>query len=180
MFGSARGPDPLQLPEKEAVMAKVLGINHVAFVVKDLESSIQSAVEDLGADLTMKFESVTQKYIGAVVQLGGSFISFLQGTDESSFVTKHLEKWGMGVQHMGLTVEDLDGYVAQLEAKGVRVDKTDMKDEKFKEALVGPRTGYGVVLQLMEWRDGPMDVTPEGIDRLKQKYRESPGLRLIE
>ena len=161
-------------------MAETKGINHVAFVVKDLEESIQSAVEVLGGTLTMKFESTTQKYIGAVVQLGQSFISFLQATDESSFVAKHIERWGVGVQHMGLTIDNLEEYVARLEAKGVRVDKTDMADEKFKEALVGPKSGYGVVLQLMQWKDGPMDTTPEGIERLKQKYRETPGLKLID
>lgn len=161
-------------------MAETRGINHVAFVVKDLEESIQSAVEVLGGELTMKFESTTQKYIGAVVQLGQSFISFLQATDESSFVAKHIERWGVGVQHMGLTIDNLEEYVAQLEARGVRVDKTDMADEKFKEALVGPKSGYGVVLQLMQWKDGPMDTTPEGIERLKQKYRETPGLKLID
>lgn len=161
-------------------MAKILAVNHVAFVVKDLEESIKNAVEVLGGELTMKFESMASKYVGAVVQLGVSFISYLKATDESSFVAKHLEKYGQGVQHMGLTIDNLEEYVADLEAKGVRVDKTDMKDEAFKEALVGPKTGRGVVLQLMQWKDGPMDVTPEGIERLKRKYLETPGLRLIE
>jgi len=55
-----------------------------------------------------------------------------------------------------------------------------MKDVNFQEALVGPRTGYGVVLQLMQWKGGPMDLSPEGRERLKQKYREVPSERLIE
>jgi len=161
-------------------MAKILGINHVASVVKDLEESIKTAVEVLGAKVTMKFESTGSKYVGAVLELGESFVSYLQATDESSFVAKHLERYGEGVQHMGLGIDNLDEFVADLEAKGVHVDKTDMKDEQFKEALVGPKTGRGVVLQLMQWKEGPMDVTPDGIERLKRKYRETPGLRLIE
>jgi 4-hydroxyphenylpyruvate dioxygenase-like putative hemolysin len=165
---------------KEVSMAKILGINHIAFVVKNLDESIQTAVETMGGKVTIKFESMTSKYIGAVIQYGNSFISLLQATDESSFVAKHLEKYGPSPQHMGLVIDDLDEYVAQLEAKGIRVDKSDMKDEKFKEALVGPKTGNGVVLQLMQWKDGPMDTTPEGIAQLKRKYTETPGLRLIE
>ena len=161
-------------------MAKIMGVNHLAIVVKDLEASIKLAVEVLGGKLTIKFESTKQKYIGAAIQLGDSFISLLQATDESSFVAKHIERWGVGPQHMGLTIDDLEEYVTELEAKGVRVEKSDMKDEKFKEALVGPKTGFGLVLQLMQWKDGPMDVTPEGIERLKRKYRETPDLRLIE
>jgi hypothetical protein len=55
-----------------------------------------------------------------------------------------------------------------------------MKNENFQEALVGSRAGYGVVLQLTRWKGGPMGVSPEGRERMKQKYREVPGLRLIE
>jgi methylmalonyl-CoA/ethylmalonyl-CoA epimerase len=161
-------------------MGCIRGINHIAFAVKDLEDSIRSTVEIIGGELIVKFESIEQKYVGACIQLGENIISLLQATDESSFVAKHVELRGMGVQHMGLTIEDLDSYVEELERKGVRVDKTDMANEKFKEALVGPKTGNGIVLQLMEWRDGPMDVSPEGKERLKQKYRETPGLRLID
>jgi methylmalonyl-CoA/ethylmalonyl-CoA epimerase len=161
-------------------MGCIKGINHIAFAVKDLEESIRSTVEMMGGELIVKFESTKQKYMGACIQLGENIISLLQATDESSFVAKHVELRGMGVQHMGLTIEDLDSYVEELERKGVRVDKTDMANEKFKEALVGPKTGNGIVLQLMEWKEGPMDVSPEGKERLKQKYRETPGLRLID
>ena len=161
-------------------MGYIKGINHIAFAVKDLEESIRSTVEIMGGELIVKFESTKQKYMGACIQLGENIISLLQATDESSFVAKHVELRGMGVQHMGLTIEDLDSYVEELERKGVRVDKTDMANEKFKEALVGPKTGNGIVLQLMEWKEGPMDVSPEGKERLKQKYRETPGLRLID
>jgi methylmalonyl-CoA/ethylmalonyl-CoA epimerase len=161
-------------------MGRIQGINHIAFAVKDLDESIKSTVEILGGELIVKFESTEQKYIGACIQLGENIISFLQATDGSSFVARHIELRGVGVQHMGLTIENLDAYVEDLELKGVRVDKTDMANEKFKEALVGPRTGNGIVLQLMEWKDGPMDVSPEGKERLKQKYRETPGLRLME
>jgi methylmalonyl-CoA/ethylmalonyl-CoA epimerase len=161
-------------------MGCIKGINHIAFAVKHLEESIKSTVEIMGGELIVKFESTKQKYVGACIQLGENIISLLQATDESSFVARHVEVRGVGVQHIGLTIEDLDSYVEELERKGVRVDKTDMANEKFKEALVGPKTGNGVVLQLMEWKDGPMDVSPEGKDRLKQKYRETPGLRLME
>ncbi len=161
-------------------MGRIQGINHIAFAVKDLEESIRSTVEIMGGELIVKFESTKQKYMGACIQLGGNIISLLQATDESSFVARHIEVRGVGVQHMGLTIEDLDSYVEELERKGVRVDKTDMANKKFKEALVGPKTGNGIVLQLMAWKDGPMDVSPEGKERLKQKYRETPGLRLME
>ena len=161
-------------------MAKIKGINHVSFAVRNLDEAIRAAEENLGGEVMMRFEETNLKYVGACVKFGQSIVSFIQGTDESSFVTKFVEERGEGVQHIGLELDNIEEFVKQLEAKGIRVDKGHMKDENFQEALVGPRTGYGVVLQLMQWKGGPMDVSPEGTERVKQKYREVPGERLIE
>ena len=161
-------------------MAKIKGINHLGFAVKNLDEAIRSAEENLGGELMIKFESTKQKYKGALVQLGESIISLIESTDENGFIAKFVESKGEGIQHIGLEVDNLEEFVKHLESKGIRVDKTDMEDVNFPEALVGPRTGYGVVLQLIQWKAGPMDVSAEGKERIRQKYREVPGLRLIE
>jgi len=164
----------------EAGMAKIEGINHIGLAVKDVDEAIRTAVEILGGEIIMRFEETNMKYKGACIQFGQSIVSFIQGTDESSFITKFVEQRGEGVQHIGLEIDNLEEFVKHLESEGVRVDKGHMGDENFQEALVGPRIGRGVVLQLMQWKGGPMDVSPEGLERLKQKYREVPGERLIE
>ena len=89
-------------------MWKIKGINHISFAVKDLDQAIEGAVKNMGGELMMKFESVTDKYIGACVALGEHVISYIQATDESSFVAKHIEMKGVGPQHMGITVENLE------------------------------------------------------------------------
>jgi catechol 2,3-dioxygenase-like lactoylglutathione lyase family enzyme len=161
-------------------MAKIKGINHIAFVVKDLEEALHSAVEILGGEIVMRFEETNLKYVGACVQFGQSIVSFFHGTDPNSFVTKFVQERGEGIQHIGLEIDNIEEYIKELEGKGVRVDKGHMKDVNFQEALVGPKIGHGVVLQLMQWKGGPMDLTPEGKERLKQKYREVPGGCLLE
>ena len=161
-------------------MAKIKGINHLGFAVRNLDESIRSAEENLGGELIIKFESIKGKYKGALIQLGESIISLIESTDENSFMAKFIESRGEGIQHIGLEVDNLEEFVKHLESKGKRVDRTDMADVNFQEALVGPRTGFGVVLQLMQWKAGPMGVSPEGKKRIKQKYQEVPGLRLIE
>ena len=107
-------------------------------------------------------------------------LSFLEATDESSFVAKIVEKQGYGVQHIGLEIDDIEGYVSQLESKGVRVDKGHLEDGDFPEALVGPKSGFGVVLQLIAWKGGRYDTSPRAIRILRQKYAELPGLKVLE
>ncbi|MBW2636342.1 MAG: hypothetical protein JRC86_02240 [Deltaproteobacteria bacterium] len=73
-------------------MWKVKGINHISFAVKDLEQAIESAVENMGGELMMKFESVTDKYIGACIALGEHVISYIQATGRSSTHGDHSGK----------------------------------------------------------------------------------------
>lgn len=165
---------------KGRTMAKITGVNHLGFAVRNMQEAVRSAQENLGGEVIMKFESIKGKYKGALIKLGDSIISVLESSDDSGFIAKFIEKRGEGIQHIGLEVDNIEEFVQELEAKGVRVDKEDMKDENFPEALVGTRIGYGVVLQLTGWKAGPMDVSPEGKERIKQKYQQVPGLRLID
>ena len=158
-------------------MWKVKGINHIAFAVKDMEKAISNSVDNMGGELMIKFESETDKYLGACVALGEHVVSYLQPTSPDSFIAKHIERFGEGPQHMGITVEKLEEYVAFLESKNVGVDKSQLSNETFKEALVGPKFGQGVVLQLMEWKGGTIDLSPEGRELLNRKYQEEPGLK---
>lgn len=92
-------------------MAKIKGINHVAFAVRSLDEAMRSAEENLGGELVNKFEVHPQKYKGAGYQLGESTISFLEATDESSFIAKFIEERGEGVQHIGLEIDNLEEFV---------------------------------------------------------------------
>jgi len=160
-------------------VAKITAINHVAFAVKDLQDALHNATEVLGGEIMMEFESLEDKYRGACVKFGSSIMSYISSDDPDSFISKFVEKHGNGVQHLGLEIDDIEEYVRELEAKGVKVDKTEMADEEYQEALVGPKAGNGVVLQLTGWRAGPFDATYEGCERLCGKYSQNPKLNLL-
>ena len=169
----------IQIKLRKKLMAKITSINHIAFAVKNLEDSLHNATEMLGGELMMKFESLEDKYEGACVKFGTSIMSFITSHDPESFIYKYVEKHGNGIQHIGLEIDNLEQYVLDLEKKGVRVDTSEMSDKRFPEALVGPRTGNGVVLQLTGWKEGPFDATFDGCERLCEKYTQNPKLKLI-
>ena len=160
-------------------MAKVKSINHIAFAVKDFNGAIENAIKVLGGEMMMEFESIEDKYRGACVRFGDSIMSFISSDNPESFISKHVEKYGNSIQHIGLEIENIEEYVSMLESKGVRVDKTEMADEEYQEALVGPKVGNGVVLQLTGWKSGPFDATYEGCERLCKKYAQNPKLNLL-
>ncbi|MDJ0628084.1 MAG: VOC family protein [Rhodobacter sp.] len=124
-------------------MAKITAIDHVAFAVRDLPAALDNAINVLGGEMMMEFESVQDKYRGAFARFGVSIVSFTSSDDPEGFLSKFVEKHGNGNQHIGLEIDDIEEYVAGLEAKGVKLDKTEMADGDFQEALIGPRTGNG-------------------------------------
>jgi hypothetical protein len=60
---------------------------------------------------------------------------------------------------MGVEVDDLDAFVAQLEAGGARVSAKRTIEGIRKEALISPRSAFGIIMQPIEWlgdlRDEP-------------------------
>ena len=146
-------------------MAKVIRVDHIAFAVRNLEESRRALEQNYGAKFLAMAENPLQKYVVATFQFGENLISLLQATDESSFVAKFVEERGEGVQHIGLEVDNIEEFVANLESKGVRVPVKQMTGDGRKEVLVGPRSGFGVVMQIIEWKDGPDVPLEQRIER---------------
>jgi methylmalonyl-CoA/ethylmalonyl-CoA epimerase len=134
-------------------------IDHVAIAVRSIAES-RAAFETLyGARYLGQKENVEQQYIVAYFLMGESLITMLEGTSPESFVTQHIEKRGEGIQHVGVEVDDLDEFVAHLQANGARVSGQRELPGIRKEALVSPKSAFGIILQPIEWlgdlRDEP-------------------------
>lgn len=143
-------------------MAGVTRIDHVAIAVRDLDAS-RRAFEDLyGAAFLGEAVNDEGQYRLAYFRLGESMVTMLQGTTPESFVTKHVETRGEGIQHLGLEVDDLEAFLARLEAGGARVTNRKTIAGVRAEALVSPRSAFGIILQPIEWlgdlRNAPPDV----------------------
>ena len=68
----------------------------------------------------------------------------------ASFVERFIERRGEGLHHISIDVDDLDAYVAQLEADGVRVvDRRELRDG-IKTAFISPRSAFGTLIQLWQ------------------------------
>ena len=81
----------------------------------------------------------------------GASVTLLEGTTPESFVSQHVEKRGQGIQHMGVEVDDLDAFIKQLEDGGARVSNYTVREGVRKEALISPRSAFGIIMQPIEW-----------------------------
>jgi methylmalonyl-CoA/ethylmalonyl-CoA epimerase len=126
-------------------------IDHVAIAVRSIAESRKTFEGIYGAKYLGQKENTEQQYIVAYFLMGESLITMLEGTTPESFVTQHIEKRGEGIQHMGVEVDDLDAFLARAESQGARVSNKRTLDGIRKEALISPRSAFGIILQPIEW-----------------------------
>jgi methylmalonyl-CoA/ethylmalonyl-CoA epimerase len=136
----------------EATSTKgVKKIDHVAIAVRSIDESRQTFEGIYGAKYLGQKENTEQQYIVAYFLMGESLITMLEGTTPESFVTQHIEKRGEGIQHMGVEVDDLDAFVEQATAQGARISNQRTLEGIRKEALISPKSAFGIILQPIEW-----------------------------
>jgi methylmalonyl-CoA/ethylmalonyl-CoA epimerase len=133
-------------------MPKIKQVNHVAIVVEDMEESLTFWRDALGIELHELRDVPAEKSQVAFLPVAGSEIELVQPTTDDSGIAKYLAKRGPGMHHLCFEVDDIDGMLAQLKAKGVRlindVPKTATDGKRY--AFIHPESSNGVLVELYQ------------------------------
>jgi methylmalonyl-CoA epimerase len=158
-------------------MARILRIDHIAVAVKDVDAGIASYQKILGAELIEKAELSIQgsQMIGAYLKVGDGLIVLDGAAEPDGFIAKFLERRGEDLHHIGIVVDDLDGYVRELEAAGVRIPHRESLGPLRREILLSPKDLCGVVVQVIEWKEGDAPTLEERVARLRRFLRSRTG-----
>ena len=129
---------------------KILKVDHLGIAVKDLTEAVK-IYETLGFAVEATHDVPTEKVRTAFLPVGESHLELLEPTDPSSVIARFLEKRS-GLHHVCVLVEDIDGALAELKARGVPVlDETPRVGAGgCRVAFVHPRGTAGVLLELKE------------------------------
>jgi methylmalonyl-CoA/ethylmalonyl-CoA epimerase len=127
-------------------------IHHVAIVVEDIEDSLTFWRDALGLPMQELRDVPAEKSKVAFLPLAGSEIELVQPTTEDSGIAKYLARRGQGMHHVCLEVDDIDGMLEQLKAKGVRLinDLPRLADDGRRYAFVHPESASGVLVELYQ------------------------------
>jgi methylmalonyl-CoA/ethylmalonyl-CoA epimerase len=133
-------------------MADIGKLNHVAVVVADLEQALAFWRDALGLSLAGVKDMPEQKSKIAFLPLPGSEIELVQPTDDQSGIAKYLAKRGPGMHHLCLETRDLDGVIARLKDKGVRLigDSPSAGAGGRRMIFIHPESAGGVLVELYE------------------------------
>ena len=150
-------------------MAAMKRIDHIALAVKDLENAIAFFEDIFGARLLYRTGGESMR--SAMLQVGEDIISLeSEPLDGPGFVAQFLRQRGEGFHHLGIEVDSMDETVAALNAKGIRIPDWRVPGDFSvrKEIVLGTRSCFGNVLQIMEWTYGS-DATID--DRIERQVR---------
>ena len=97
-----------------------MAIDHVAIAVKDLDAAIAYYGEVLGMELRER-RQIDGRISGmdsAVMEAGGVKFVLVQGDSPESNVSRYIEAYGPGVQHVAIEVPDPQAAFDDLRARG--------------------------------------------------------------
>ncbi len=123
-------------------MKQTTGFDHVTLCVDNLEAAEFLFAKILGFEVIWSAKDVgssTSSMDTVVVQRGTAKIALMQGRDKAgkSQINEFIEKYGQGVQHVALEVDDIDAVCREWEAHGV----------KFSGSVKEGRDGFGPLKQ---------------------------------
>ncbi len=132
-------------------MAKITKINHVAVVVPDIDEALSFWRDALGLEVDHIEDVPSQKSTVAFMPVGGSEIELVNPTAPDTGAAKFLNDRGPGMHHLCFEVDDLEGMLAQLKSKGVRlINETPIELPGRRMAFVHPKSASGVLVELYE------------------------------
>ena len=133
-------------------MTVVKAIHHVAVVVDDMQQSLAFWRDALGIELRELRDVPAEKSQVAFLPLAGAEVELVMPTTDDSGIAKYLAKRGPGMHHLCLEVDDIQGMLAQLKAKNIRLINEEPRaaaDGK-KYAFIHPESTGGVLVELYQ------------------------------
>ena len=100
---------------------KIKRVEHVGIAVTDFGKMTSLFRDALGLNLDYIEELPDSQTRLAMLPAGETFIELLEGMSPTSNTSKWIAEKGPGLFHICFEVDDIDGAIAELKAKGIRL-----------------------------------------------------------
>lgn len=127
-------------------------IEHIAVAVADLDTAVAHYREVWGLEVSHRERVEDQGVEEAMLPLGESYLQLLGPTGPDTTVGKFISRRGEGLHHIAYEVDDLEGALAELKAKGVRLidERPRVGGRGHLVAFVHPAANHGLLVELIQ------------------------------
>ena len=129
---------------------KLLGLDHVGIVVRDIDETVARAGE------TLDGRTVGERFVSddidlQVVQSGESTLELIEVRSPGFGMPKLKDGETAVIGHFGIEVDDLEEAKAELTRRGVALEG-EVDTDAVRFIFTVPQTTFGVVVQLMDYK----------------------------
>ena len=131
-------------------------VHHVALIVRSVEESLGLWRDTLGLELETVMDIPGDRVRIAFLGVGESKVELVEPTDDTTGVARFLASKGEGFHHVCFEVPNLAETLLRLELDGLElIDTAPRRGAEGPVAFVHPRSGHGVLVELIEAPGGP-------------------------
>ena len=146
-LGADRLPDAIQ---------RIGKVHHVALIVASIDDALGFWRDTLGLQLQTVMDIPTDRVRIAFLGVGESSIELVEPTDDTTGVARFLASKGEGFHHVCFEVPDLAETLRGFAAAGIElIDMAPRRGAEGPVAFLHPRSGHGVLVELIEAPGGP-------------------------
>ena len=156
--GPALAPDesPGVPPAVPAAIRSLGKVHHVALIVASIEASLVLWRDVLGLPLETIMDIPDDRVRIAFLGVGESKVELVEPTDDTTGVARFLASKGEGFHHVCFEVPNLAETLLRLEIDGLElIDHAPRRGAEGPVAFLHPRSGHGVLIELIEAPGGP-------------------------
>jgi len=148
-------------------------VDHLAIAVDDLEGAVDFYRDRLGfAELERRVTEGKKTGMESVVMKAGELkVVLLKGTSAESQVSRYVEEYGPGVQHVAFLVDGIERVVADLGERGLPFDTGVLEVPGLKQAFTKRDPISGMMFELIE-RTGEEGFSDANVKRLFESLED--------
>jgi methylmalonyl-CoA epimerase len=127
-------------------------INHIGIAVNSIDQALKLYTGVLSLSLKGIEVIEQQRTRTAILPVGESSIELLESTDPESPIAKYIEKFGEGIHHLALEVDDIGDALTQVKQSALPlIDEAPRKGvENTDIAFLHPKGTGRVLLELVQ------------------------------
>jgi methylmalonyl-CoA epimerase len=160
-------------------MKKYLGsntrIDHIAIAVKNIDEALFLYQDIFGFSL-LKRREIFGAFSGmksAELDAGGFSIVLVQGTSAESQVSRYIEEYGSGVQHVAIEVDDVELLSATLKESGVEFATNIIRGEGLVQIFTQREENSGMMFEFIQRKNQTKEFEAGNIQKLFEQLEEN-------
>jgi methylmalonyl-CoA epimerase len=131
-------------------MKRIMKMNHIAMVVRDLDESARTYKDMFGFEVVNTMDIPGGEAKAVTMSCGDITLEMFQPLQDTGGFADFLKDTGGGLHHISFTTEDIDGDFKKLKAQGRKLQSDEPITTPFGKIGFVAAGNEGVLIELVE------------------------------